>query len=166
MAGLLEADPRPAALIAASAVGYYGNRGDEVVGEDTPPGDDFLARVSVAWEAAAEDAATLGVRVVRLRTGVVLDRTGGALKTMLPPFKAGLGGPIAGGAQYLPWIHADDIVASYLAALDGDWRGPYNASAPEPVTNRTFSRALGRALRRPAVAAGPRRSRSGCATAR
>jgi uncharacterized protein len=151
VAGLLEADPRPAALIAASAVGYYGDRGDAVLGEDAPPGDDFLARACVGWEAEADAASALGVRVARLRTGVVLDRSGGALRTMLPPFRAGLGGPVAGGAQYLPWIHADDVVAMYLAALDGDWRGPYNASAPEPVTNRAFSKALGRALRRPAV---------------
>jgi uncharacterized protein len=151
VAGLLEAGPRPAALIAASAVGYYGDRGDAVLGEDAPPGDDFLARACVGWEAEADAAAALGVRVARLRTGVVLDRSGGALETMLPPFRAGLGGPVGGGEQYLPWIHADDVVGMYLAALDGDWRGPYNASAPDPVTNRAFAKALGRALRRPAV---------------
>jgi uncharacterized protein len=155
VAGLLEADPRPAALIAASGTGYYGSHGDEVLDEGTPPGDDFLARVCVAWEAEADRAAGLGVRVAHLRTGVVLDRTGGALKTMLPPFRAGLGGPVAGGAQYLPWIHADDIAGLYLAALDADWRGPYNASAPEPVTNKAFAKALGRALHRPAVAPVP-----------
>jgi uncharacterized protein (TIGR01777 family) len=155
VAGLLEAEPRPAALVSASAVGYYGPHGDEVVEESTPPGDDFLARTCVSWEAEAAKAAPLGVRVVHLRTGVVLDRSGGALKTMLPPFKAGVGGPVAGGGQYLPWIHVDDIVGLYLAALDGDWSGAYNGSAPEPVTNKAFSKALGRALHRPAFAPVP-----------
>jgi uncharacterized protein (TIGR01777 family) len=155
VAGLLEAEPRPAALVASSAVGYYGPHGDEVVEESTPPGDDFLARVCVTWEAEAAKAAPLGVRVVHIRTGVVLDRDGGALKQMLPPFKAGVGGPVAGGEQYLPWIHVDDIVGLYLAALDGDWSGAYNGSAPEPVTNKAFSRALGRALHRPAFAPVP-----------
>jgi uncharacterized protein (TIGR01777 family) len=151
VAGLMEAEPRPAALVASSAVGYYGKHGDEIVGESTPPGDDFLARVCVAWEAEADKAAPLGVRVVHLRTGVVLARTGGALKTMLPPFKAGVGGPVAGGGQYIPWIHVEDIAGLYLAALDGDWSGAYNGSAPEPVTNKAFSKALGRALHRPAL---------------
>jgi uncharacterized protein (TIGR01777 family) len=151
VAGLMEAEPRPAALVASSAVGYYGKHGDEIVGESTPPGDDFLARVCVAWEAEADKAAPLGVRVVHLRTGVVLDRTGGALKTMLRPFKAGVGGPVAGGGQYIPWIHVEDIAGLYLAALDGDWSGAYNGSAPEPVTNKAFSKALGRALHRPAL---------------
>ncbi|MEA2304323.1 MAG: uncharacterized protein QOH43_1603 [Solirubrobacteraceae bacterium] len=155
VAGLLEAEPRPAALVASSAVGYYGPHGDEVIEESTPPGDDFLARVCVSWEAEAAKAAPLGVRVVHIRTGVVLDRSGGALKTMLPPFKAGVGGPVAGGEQYLPWIHVDDIVGLYLAALDGDWSGAYNGSAPEPVTNKAFSKALGRALHRPAFAPVP-----------
>jgi uncharacterized protein (TIGR01777 family) len=151
VAGLMEAEPRPAALVASSAVGYYGKHGDEIVGESTPPGDDFLARVCVAWEAEADKAAPLGVRVVHLRTGVVLARTGGALKTMLRPFKAGVGGPVAGGGQYIPWIHVEDIAGLYLAALDGDWSGAYNGSAPEPVTNKAFSKALGRALHRPAL---------------
>ena len=97
------------------------------------------------------------MRVVRLRTGVVLDRQGGALKKMLPPFKAGVGGPVAGGRQYLPWIHRDDVTGFYLAALDGGdaWTGAFNASAPEPVTNAAFSKALGRALHRPAIAPVP-----------
>jgi uncharacterized protein (TIGR01777 family) len=150
--GLRAAEPRPAVLVSSSAVGYYGPRGDEVVDESMPPGDDFLAGVCVAWEREAERASELGMRVVRIRTGVVLDRRGGALAKMLPPFRAGVGGPVAGGRQYMPWIHADDIVGLYLAAID-DARltGPVNASAPEPVTNAEFSRALGRALRRPAV---------------
>ena len=150
--GLRAAEPRPGVLVSASAVGYYGPRGDEVVDESTPPGEDFLARVCVAWEREAERAEELGVRVVRVRTGVVLDRRGGALARMLPPFRLGVGGPVAGGGQWLPWIHADDLVALYVAALDGaGWSGPVNACAPEPATNRDFSRALGRAMRRPAV---------------
>jgi uncharacterized protein (TIGR01777 family) len=150
--GLRAAEPRPAALVSASAVGYYGPRGDEVLDESAAPGDDFLARVCRTWEAEAERAEELGMRVVRIRTGVVLDRRGGALARMLTPFRLGVGGPVAGGEQWLPWIHADDLAGLYLAAIDGErWSGPVNASAPEPVRNRDFSRALGRALRRPAV---------------
>jgi uncharacterized protein (TIGR01777 family) len=150
---IAQADPRPRALISASAVGYYGSRGAEPLTEDAPPGDDFLAGVCVAWEREAERAAQLGLRVVRVRTGVVLDKAGGALGKMLPPFRMGMGGPVAGGRQYMPWIHVDDVVGIYLAALDDDaWSGPVNAAAPEPVTNQAFSHALGRALHRPAVA--------------
>ncbi len=146
----------PKALVSSSAVGYYGKHGDERVPESAPPGDDFLAGVCVAWEREADAAAELGLRVVKIRTGVVLDKSGGALKTMLPPFKAGVGGPVAGGDQYLPWIHADDLVGLYLKALDDpSWSGAYNGSAPEPVTNKAFSKALGRALHRPAFAPVP-----------
>jgi uncharacterized protein (TIGR01777 family) len=146
----------PKVLVSSSAVGYYGARGDEPVPESTPAGDDFLARVCVVWEREAQRATELGLRVVNVRTGVVLDATGGALKTMLPPFRLGVGGPIAGGRQYLPWIHVDDLVALYLRALDDPaWSGAYNGSAPTPVTNKDFSRALGRALHRPAVAPVP-----------
>jgi uncharacterized protein (TIGR01777 family) len=145
-------------LVSASAVGYYGKRGDERVPESSPAGDDFLARVCVAWEREA-DAAADGPghpRVVKIRTGVVLDANGGALAKMLPPFKLGAGGPVAGGNQYLPWIHVDDLVSLYLhAATDASWSGAYNGAAPEPVTNKAFSKALGRALRRPAVAPVP-----------
>jgi uncharacterized protein (TIGR01777 family) len=150
--GLRSAEPQPGVLVSSSAVGYYGARGDEAVDEATPPGDDFLARVCVDWERAATAAQDLGVRVVVVRTGVVLDRSGGALKRMLPPFRAGLGGPVAGGRQFVPWVHVDDVVGMMAAALHDDrWSGPVNATAPEPVTNREFSRALGRALRRPAI---------------
>jgi uncharacterized protein (TIGR01777 family) len=143
-------------LVSSSAVGYYGKRGDEPVPESTPAGNDFLSGVCVLWEQEAQRAAELGVRVVEIRTGVVLDADGGALKTMLPPFKMGVGGPVAGGDQYLPWIHIDDLVGLYLKALDDpSWSGAYNGSAPEPVTNKDFSKALGRALRRPAVAPVP-----------
>jgi uncharacterized protein (TIGR01777 family) len=157
VAGLRSADPRPRALVSASAVGIYGPHGDEEVPESTPPGEDFLAQVCVAWERAAQAAAELGVRVALVRTGIVLDPDGGALAKMLPPFKAGVGGPVAGGRQWMPWIHVDDLVGLYLAALDrDDWSGPLNGSAPQPVTNRDFSKALGRALRRPALAPVPR----------
>jgi uncharacterized protein (TIGR01777 family) len=152
VAGLRDVDPRPGALVSSSAVGYYGPRGDEVVDESTPSGDGFLAEVCAAWEHQAERAEELGMRVVRVRTGVVLDSSGGALARMLTPFKLGVGGPVAGGEQYIPWIHVDDLVGVYLAAIDGaGWSGPVNATATEPVTNRDFSKALGRALHRPTV---------------
>jgi uncharacterized protein (TIGR01777 family) len=150
--GLRGAEPRPGVLVSSSAVGYYGPHGDEVLDESAGAGDDFLGHVCAAWEREAERAEELGLRVVRVRTGVVLDRRGGALARMLTPFRAGVGGPVAGGEQYMPWIHADDLVGIYLAAIDGEqWSGPMNATAPEPVTNRKFSRALGHALHRPAV---------------
>ena len=153
---LRTADPRPGVLVSSSAVGYYGKHGDERVSEDDGAGSDFLAQVCVAWEREALAAAEVGVRVVVLRTGIVLDPGGGALKTMLPPFKAGVGGPVAGGAQYMPWIHVDDVVGMYLAALDEpSWSGPVNATAPEPVTNAVFTKALGRVLGRPTVAPAP-----------
>jgi len=156
VAGLSTANPRPRVLVSSSAVGYYGPRGDEPVDEQTAPGSDFLAGVCRAWEREADAAAQLELRVVKVRTGVVLDADGGALSKMLPPFKLGVGGPVAGGAQYLPWIHVDDLVGIYLAALDGqEWRGPVNGTAPEPVTNKAFSKALGRALGRPAFAPVP-----------
>ncbi len=153
VAGIEQAGERPRTLVSASAVGFYGAREDERLDEDAPAGRDFLAQVCIAWEQEAERAEALGVRVVRVRTGVVLDASGGALSKMLLPFRLGVGGPVAGGAQYMPWIHVDDVVGIYLAALDGrDWSGPVNAAAPEPVTNKAFSKALGRALHRPAIA--------------
>jgi uncharacterized protein (TIGR01777 family) len=155
--GLRTADPRPRVLVCASAVGYYGDRGSEPLDEGSAPGDDWLAGVCVEWEAAAREAEALGMRVCSLRTGVVLSPHGGALAKMLPPFRAGLGGPVAGGGQYMPWIHLDDIVGLYLAALDNHaYSGPINATGPAPVTNRDFSKALGRALHRPALAPVPR----------
>ncbi len=156
VAGLRAAEPRPGVLVSASAVGYYGPRGDEPVTEAEPAGSDFLAGICAAWEREAAAADAVGVRVVRVRTGVVLDRGGGALAKMLPFFRLGIGGPVAGGRQRLPWIHVDDLVGIYLAALDGaGWSGPVNATAPDPPTNRAFSKALGRALRRPALAPVP-----------
>ena len=156
VAGIEAADPRPRVLVSSSAVGYYGPHGDEVLDERTPAGAGFLADVCVAWEREAQRAAELGLRVATIRTGVVLDKTGGALAKMLPFFKLGVGGPVAGGHQYMPWIHVDDVVGLYLAAVDDDaYDGPVNATAPSPVTNATFSKALGRALHRPAFAPVP-----------
>ncbi len=153
---LRAAEPRPAVLVCGSAVGYYGPRGDERVSESDEPGTDFVAEVVQAWEQEADAAAAARMRVVKLRTGVVLDAGGGALAKMLPPFKAGIGGPVAGGRQYVPWVHVDDVVGIIVAALDqAQWSGPVNATAPEPVTNQELSKALGRALRRPAVAPVP-----------
>ena len=150
--GLEVSNPRPGVLVSASAVGYYGARGDERLGEDAPPGAGFLASVCEAWERAAGAAAGLGMRIVSLRTGVLLDRDDGALARMLPPFRLGVGGPVAGGHQYISWIAPDDLVRLYLAALDEPgWSGPINATAPEPVTNREFAHALGRWLHRPAL---------------
>jgi len=152
LAGLAAAGQRPRVLVSSSAVGYYGPHGPEPIDEEAPPGNDFLAGVCVAWEQAAERAGELGMRVVRVRTGVVLDGDGGALERMLPPFRLGIGGPVAGGRQYIPWIHADDVAGIMSAALhDERWSGAANATAPVPVTNGEFSRALGRVLHRPAL---------------
>jgi uncharacterized protein len=147
--------PRPGVFVCASAAGYYGAHGEEPVTESDPPGRDWLADVCVRWERQA-DTAMIGTRVVKMRTGIVLDAEGGALAKMLGPFKAGLGGPIGGGKQYMPWIHRDDLIGMYLAALDSPgFAGPINASAPAPATNRDFSKALGKALHRPAAAPVP-----------
>jgi uncharacterized protein len=145
------ADRGPRVLVSASAVGYYGDRGEERLDETSPPGSDFLAGVCVAWERAALAGAGGRLRVCVLRSGAVLDRRGGALARMLPPFRLGLGGPVAGGRQYLSWISLDDLVALYLAALgDERYAGVLNATAPAAVRNADFARALGRALHRPA----------------
>jgi len=149
---LSAADPRPRTLVSQSAVGYYGDRGDAIVDESTEPGTTFDAGVCVAWEMAARSAEELGMRVAIVRTGLVLDTEHGLLKQLLPPFRMGLGGPIAGGRQYMPWIHVDDWVRLVLWVLNGDdHAGVYNATAPNPVTNAELSKALGRALGRPAV---------------
>jgi uncharacterized protein (TIGR01777 family) len=151
-AGEAPAGQRPRTLISGSAVGYYGPRGEEPLDEDAPPGSDFLSETCVAWEAEAERASALGMRVVLVRTGVVLSRDGGALKKMLPPFQLGVGGPVAGGEQYMSWIHREDLVGMIRTALDDQrWSGPVNGTAPEPVTNREFSHALGHALHRPSL---------------
>jgi hypothetical protein len=157
VAGMRQASPRPKVFISGSAVGWYGPRGAEPIDETAGPGSDFLAEVCVAWERAAEEAQELGLRTVLLRTGIVLTADGGALGRMLPPFKAGVGGPVAGGAQMMPWIAVDDVVGLILAALDGDerWSGPINASAPIPASNRDFSKTLGKALGRPSFSPVP-----------
>ena len=143
---------RPGVFISGSAVGYYGDRGEETLTETSASGDGFLAQLCRAWELAAQPAEALGLRVVRLRTGVVLGRAGGALARMLPPFAIGLGGPIGTGTQYLPWIHLHDLVKIIAVALvDDRYRGPVNGVAPEQATSRSFARALGRALHRPAM---------------
>jgi uncharacterized protein (TIGR01777 family) len=147
------AGPRLRVLVAQSASGFYGPHGDDVVDESAPAGSDFLAGVVVAWESEVRAGAEeLGLRAPICRTGVVLSPSGGALEKMLTPFKLGVGGPVAGGRQYLPWIHIDDVVGALLFALDSDEAdGPLNLTAPDPVTNKDFSKALGRALHRPAV---------------
>jgi uncharacterized protein len=157
VARLAELPPqeRPRVLVSQSATGFYGPRGDERLSEEAPGGDDFLANVVRDWEAEAQRAAELGMRVVTTRTGVVLAEGGGALEKMLPFFKIGVGGPVAGGKQFVPWVHLDDVVAALVACLDGDLSGPVNLTAPEPVTNRELSRTLGKVLRRPAVAPVP-----------
>jgi len=142
----------PKVLVSQSAVGYYGNRGDEAVDESDRPGEGFDAQVTQAWEAAAHELDPTGVRLVIVRTGQVLSTEGGMLKEMLPPFKLGVGGPLAGGDQYLAWIHMEDEIGILLWALDNESvSGTINATAPNPVTNKEFSKALGRALNRPAV---------------
>jgi len=150
--GLTRAQPRPRTLLSSSAIGYYGAHGEEPLDEDSPPGEDFVARVCVEWEAAAAAARQLGTRVVQVRIGVVLARRGGALAKMLPPFRLGLGGPVAGGCQFVSWIHVSDLVGMMLAAIEDErWNGPINATAPEPVSNREFSTVLGLVLGRPAL---------------
>lgn len=151
IAALAEAE-RPRALVSSSAIGYYGAHGDEPIDEEAPAGSGFLAQTCAAWEAEAEAAERHGVRVVRVRTGVVLSREGGALGKMLTPFKLGVGGPVAGGRQFISWIHTEDLVGIVLTAIDGEqWHGPVNATAPEPRRNGDFSKALGHALHRPSL---------------
>jgi uncharacterized protein len=149
----------PRVFVSGSAVGYYGPLGDEVATESSPPGSDFLARVCVRWEQEAMRAGELTsgrTRIVLIRTGLVLERDGGALPEMLTPFKLGVGGPLGSGHQYWPWIHRADWVAMVRWAIDtGRVSGPLNVTGPEPVTNAAFSRALGRALHRPAFMPAP-----------
>jgi uncharacterized protein len=152
VAALAAGERRPRVLISASAVGYYGDRGDEILEETAAPGSDFLSEVCVAWEQASQRAADLGIRVVNPRIGIVLGSTGGALAKMLTAFKLGLGSPLGTGRQWMPWIHIDDLVELLLyAAACAAVVGPCNAVAPEPVRNRDFTRTLGRVLRRPTV---------------
>jgi len=147
---------RPKLLVSASAIGYYGAHGDEFVTEDTAPADDFLADVCRQWEAEAYKALQLGVRVATVRIGGVLESDGGALPQMALPFKLFLGGPIGSGRQWFSWIHRDDIIGIIKFVLENEAvSGPVNLTAPNPVTNREFSRALGKALHRPSFFAVP-----------
>ena len=143
---------RPAVLVSGSAVGYYGSRGDELLTEESAPGDDFLAEVTVAWEGAAEAARDAGVRVVHPRTGVVLAADGGALDRMLVPFRLGLGGRVGDGRQWLSWISLEDTVRALRHAIDdAALQGAVNVVGPAPVTNAEFTEALGRVLNRPTI---------------
>lgn len=155
-ATLARLERRPDVLVNASAIGFYGDRGDEPLTEDSPAGDGFLPEVCVAWEQATSPAAEAGIRVVHLRIGVVLTPCGGALAKMLPAFRLGLGGVLGGGRQYMSWIGLEDLVrVIHFALLYGLCRGPINAVAPNPVTNREFTRTLGRVLRRPTFLPAP-----------
>jgi len=146
----------PVLFVSGSAVGYYGPRGDEVVAEQTPAGSDFLARVCVQWEAEAARAASPRTRVAVVRTGLVLERNGGALPQMLPPFWIGAGGPVGSGRQYWPWIHRRDWIDLVRWTIrTADLSGPINATAPVPVANREFARTLGRVIGRPALMPAP-----------
>jgi uncharacterized protein len=150
--GIADSPTEPSVFVGQSAIGYYGDRGAQVLDEESLPGEGFAAEIPVDWEAAERQAEDVADRVVIFRTGLVLDKHGGLLKQLLPPFKLGVGGPIAGGEQFMSWIHIEDVVGLFLWALDDHrvW-GTINATAPNPVTNREFSKALGKALHRPAV---------------
>jgi uncharacterized protein (TIGR01777 family) len=156
VAAINAATSPPRAFVSGSAVGYYGPRGDEPLAEDSPPGDDFLANLCVDWEAAARGASASGTRLALLRTGIVLERSGGALAKMITPFRLFAGGPIGSGRQYMSWIHRLDWLEMVRWIVETPQaEGPVNATAPHPVTNRHFSRALGRALSRPALVPAP-----------
>jgi uncharacterized protein (TIGR01777 family) len=144
---LAKLDRKPAAYVSASAVGYYGASETETFEETSGPGDDFLAEICIAWEATADRAADLGMRVSKIRTGLVLGSDGGALAKLLPLFKLGVGGVVASGKQWYPWIHIDDQIGVYVHAIDGT-DGVLNATAPVPVRNAEFTTALGAALHR------------------
>jgi uncharacterized protein (TIGR01777 family) len=142
----------PAVFVSASGAGYYGSRGDELLTEESPAGEGFLAEVCKQWEAATTPASDAGIRVVNLRIGLVLARDGGALKPMLPPFRLGLGGRVGSGQQYWSWISLNDVIGVMLFALQNDaLRGPVNTVGPSPVRNEDFVRALGQALHRPTI---------------
>lgn len=157
VAALDKLERKPATLISASAIGYYGSQGDKVLDESAPPSNDFLADVCRDWEAAAQQAAAMGIRVCHPRIGIVLGRGGGALQKMLLPFKLGLGGRLGSGRQWMSWIHLDDLVGLILFAAEMPaLRGAFNAVAPHPVTNLEFTKTLGRLLRRPTLLPAPR----------
>lgn len=148
---------KPQTLLSASATGFYGNRGDEVLTEQSASGEDFLSEVCREWELATQPAAQAGIRVANLRFGVILTGKGGALKKMMTPFKLGVGGKIGSGEQYMSWVALEDAVGAILFALETEsMRGPINVVAPQPVTNNEFTRTLGRALSRPTIFAVPK----------
>ena len=156
VAGLAQMDQPPKVLVSASAVGFYGSRGNEILSEDSAPSRGFLADVCQEWENAAGAATDFGTRVVTVRIGMVLGKSGGGLAKMLPLFRLGLGGPLGSGRHWMPWIHVRDLVRLFVfAAAHEGVHGPVNGVAPNPVTNREFTRALGRAVRRPAVLPAP-----------
>jgi uncharacterized protein len=142
---------RPPVLVCSSAIGYYGSRGDEVLTESSAPGSGFMAEVCAAWEQEANAAEGLGMRLVKLRTGVVMGMGGGALHKMLPAFKGGMGGKLGHGDQWMSWIHLDDLVGIIQYALENPVSGPVNGTAPNPVTNADFTKSLGHAISRPSV---------------
>ena len=145
-------ETKPSVLVSASAVGYYGDRADDLLDESAEPGEGFLAEVCKTWEAEASRARDLGIRVITVRIGIVLGSGGGALKKMLLPFKLGLGGRLGHGKQWMPWIHLQDLVSILaMAAQHPSLDGPINATAPNPVTNRDFTKSLGKALHRPTI---------------
>jgi hypothetical protein len=153
---LRDADPRPSVLVSASAVGYYGDNGDGILNDDSPPGDTFLAEVVRSWEHEASAASEIGVRVAMPRFGIILSPDGGALQQILLPFRLGVGGRLGDGRQYFPWVHLDDAVHGVLHALDGHIDRPFNCMAPTPVSNRDYTRELASVLRRPAIFPVPR----------
>jgi uncharacterized protein (TIGR01777 family) len=142
---------KPEVLVCASAVGYYGSRGDEILNESSSPGADTLAQLCVDWEKEAQAAEASGIRVVRVRTGLVLDARGGALPRMLPPFRLGLGGKLGSGQHWMSWIHLEDLAALFQFALANPVSGPLNGVAPNPLINAGFTRALAAAVHRPAI---------------
>jgi hypothetical protein len=143
-------DGSPKVLVNASAIGYYGVHGDEEITEESPPGNDFLASICIEWEKKANEGQALGLRVALVRVGIVLDREGGALAKMLTPFKLFVGGPVGSGRQWMSWIHHEDMVGLFLLGLDhSQATGPINGTAPNPVTNKQFAKALGKAMHRP-----------------
>lgn len=149
---LAAATEKPKVFVSGSAVGYYGDRGRaDLLDEQSNPGDDFLARVCVDWEAAAQPAIDAGIRTALIRTGVVLSPRGGALRQLLVPFKLGLGGKVGRGNQYMSWITIDDEVRAILHIIDGDLSGPVNLTGPHPCTNETFTKMLGEILHRPTL---------------
>lgn len=149
---LAELEPRPRVLVSAGGIGIYGDRGDEILTEDSALGAEaFLPEVGKAWEAAADPARAAGIRVVSFRQGVVLTRHGGILERLLTPFKLGVGGRLGSGRQWLSWVGLDDLVTAYRFALEGELAGPVNLAAPNPVTNAQFTKALGKAIRRPTI---------------